>query len=391
MIAVRAVIPTRSRELPAACAELATRLHATPLTELPEDEILRLSERYDAAVAGPDTDENEILRLLTRPFSRHLDIPEYYRYTGLHVVGWYLARREDSYEASLLLLHALVTDLIALEEREAGLHETTVEEGAERVRRLKAVLDHLGRSPVSPDRTMASAELVRLAGHDDVLVRDLLVVNRCSGFRRSGKHDEHIFMRAVQACEIGFFLVRWTARRATEAIGRGRGEYVLRMSQLTSAAELLNVVFHALRTLTPELFMGFREATGSASAVQSLNYHLMELVMYGYDERKIETYERFAHLAPINDPLFREFTSLRDAAAGTRDADVREAFAASEAPLHIWRGRHYGFGRRYLPEMTGSGGTEGAGYLKRFVRKAGLASGDRTDDAEQLLTQFAFC
>ncbi|MFI1717731.1 tryptophan 2,3-dioxygenase family protein [Streptomyces litmocidini] len=395
MNAVRSLAPARSRELPASCAELADLLHRTPLAELPEEEALRLSERHDAAVAGPDTDENEILRLLTRTFSRRLDIPEYYRYTGLHVTGWYLARREerreDPYEAGLLLLHALVTDLIALEEREAGLHETTVEEGAERVRRLEAVLDHLGGSPLGPDRTMASAELVRLADHDDVLVRDLLVVNRCSGFRRSDKHDEHMFMRSVQACEILFFLVRWAARRATEAIGRDRAAYALRIGQFASAAELLNVVFHALRTLTPELFMGFREATGSASAVQSLNYHLMELVVYGYDERKTETYGRFAHLAPVGSPLLRGFASLRDAATGAGDADVREAFEAGEAPLHVWRGRHYGFGRRYLPEMTGSGGTEGAGYLKRFVGKAGLASGDRIDDAEQLLTRFAFC
>ncbi|MFI8769122.1 hypothetical protein ACIGN6_30005 [Streptomyces sp. NPDC053792] len=388
---MRSLAPTRSRELPAACAELAAWLHATPLAELPDDEVLRLSERYEAAVAGPETHENEILRLLTRSFSRRLDIPEYYRYTGLHVAGWYLARRDDSYEASLLLLHALVADLIALEEREAGLHETTVEEGAERVRRLEAVLDHLGRSPVGPDRTLASADLVRLAGEDDLLVHDLLVVNRCSGFRRSDKHDEHIFMRAVQACEIGFFLVRWTARGATEAIGRDRDEFALRTSQLASAAELLNVVFHALRTLTPELFMGFRDLTGSASAVHSLNYHLMELVVYGYDERKVETYERFPHLAPINSPMLREFTSLQDAAAATEDAEIRGAFAASENPLYIWRGRHYGFGRRYLPEMTGSGGTEGAGYLKRFVGKAGLGSGERIDDVEQLLTQFAFC
>ncbi|MFE7524165.1 tryptophan 2,3-dioxygenase family protein [Kitasatospora sp. NPDC057542] len=387
----RALAPAPSRELPAACAELAAWLHATPLAELPDDEILGLSERYDEAVAGPDTDENEILRLLTRPFSRRLDIPEYYRYTGLHVAGWYFARREDAYEAGLMLLHALMTDLIALEEREAGLHETTVEEGAERVRRLKAVLDHLDRSPVGPDRTMASAGLVRLAGDDDALVHDLTVVNRCSGFRRSDKHDEHIFMRAVQACEIGFFLIRWTARRATEAVGRDRDEYVLRMGQLTWAAELLNVVFHALRTLTPELFMGFRDATGSASAVQSLNYHLMELVVYGYDERKIDTYRRFEHLAPINDLLLRAFTSLRDAAGGSQDPDVREAFAASETPLHVWRGRHYGFGRRYLPDTPGSGGTEGAGYLKRFVGKSGLPSGDLVDDVEQLLTRFAFC
>ncbi|MFD4315433.1 hypothetical protein [Streptomyces sp. NPDC058548] len=391
MNTVRTLAPTRPRELPALCAELAAQLHATPVAELSDDDILRLSDRYDAAVAGPDSDENEILRLMTRQFSRRLDIPEYYRYTGLHVAGWYLARREDPYEASLLLMHALVTDLIALEEREAGLHETTIEEGAERVRRLEAVLDHLGESPVGPGRTLAGADLVRVSGHDDMLVRDLLVVNRCSGFRRSGKHDEHIFMRAVQACEIAFFLVRRTARGATEAIGRDCGEFVLRMSQLTSAAELLNVVFHALRTLTPELFMGFRDLTGSASAVHSLNYHLMELVVYGYDARKVETYERFPHLAPINSPLLREFTSLQDATAGSPDPEIREAFAASESSLHVWRGRHYGFGRRYLPEMTGSGGTEGAGYLKRFVDKSGLGSGDRFDDVEQLLTQFAYC
>lgn len=87
MNAVRSLAPTRSRELPAACAELAAWLHATPLAELPDDEVLRLSERYEAAVAGPETHENEILRLLTRSFSRRLDIPEYYRYTGLHVAA----------------------------------------------------------------------------------------------------------------------------------------------------------------------------------------------------------------------------------------------------------------------------------------------------------------
>lgn len=391
MSVVRAVTPLRSRELPAACAELAAWLHSTPLVDLPDEVVLRLSDRYDEAVAGPDTDENEILRLLTRPFSRRLDIPEYYRYTGLHVTGWYLARREEPYKASLLLLHALVTDLIAVEEREAGCHETTVEEAVERIRRLNAVLDHLSATPVGLHNTMASAELVRLTSHDDTLVRDLLVVNRCSGFRRSDKHDEHIFMRAVQACEIGFFLVRWNARRAAEAVGRDRGEYFMWMNQLKSVAELFNVVFYALRTLTPELFMGFRDATGNASAVQSLNYHLMELVVYGYDDRKIETYKRFEHLAPINDPRLREFTSLQDAAAQSGDAEVYEAFAGIEKQLLIWRGRHYGFGRLYLPDMKGSGGTEGASYLKRFVDKTGLPSGERTDDIEQLLTEFAFC
>ena len=137
--------------------------------------------------------------------------------------------------------------------------------------------------------------------------------------------------------------------------------------------------------------MGFRDATGDASAVQSLNYHLMELVLYGYDDRKAATYTAFPHLDQINSFRLRDLRSLYAAVGTSEDDEVVAAFAAMERHMVQWRGRHYGFGRTYLPNMKGSGGTEGAGYLKRFVHKTGLASGARIEDTEQLVSRFAYC
>lgn len=375
-------VPTRFPETGTA---LADRLAATALAGLGREELADLSRRYDEAVAGSDTE----LLLLTRPFSLRLEIPEYYRYTGLHVFGWFLSQQADVFGGCLLAMHATLTELSDLERHEAARHAVTPEHIAERLHRLARVIDRVGRMPAGPGDARRGADVVREAGEDVLLARRLLAIRRFCGFRRSDKHDEHVFIRAVHACELTFFMIRWAARQAISAAGADRAAFLFRMEQLNACAELLNEIFHALKTLSPELFLSFRDATGDASAVQSLNYHLMELVVYGYDERKAATYAGFEHLGLVNDPRLREFRSLRDA-VGT-DPELLGAYASMAQHLLTWRGRHYGFGRTYLPNMKGSGGTEGAGYLKRFVDKSGLGSGPAVDDPEELLSRFAYC
>ncbi|OPG13072.1 tryptophan 2,3-dioxygenase family protein [Microbispora sp. GKU 823] len=365
---------------------LAGLLASTALAELSREELADLSRRYDEAVAGDDVE----MRLLTRPFSHRLAIPEYYRYTGLHVFGWFLAQQDDAYGGALLAMHAILTDLSEREHEEAARHREPPGHIAERLRRLGPVLDRIAAMPVTPQGAPRGADLVRSLAGDERLDRQVLVLRRFCGFRRSDKHDERIFIRAVQACELTFFMTRLAARRAVSLVERDRAGCLFWMDQVDACAELLNAIFHALKTLTPELFLGFRDATGDASAVQSLNYHLMELVVYGYDDRKRDTFARFDHLRVIGDPRLRKFRSLRDAAGTSEDPEVADAYAALERRLLVWRGRHYGFGRTYLPNMKGSGGTEGAGYLKRFVEKDGLPSGPRLTDPEQLLSAFAF-
>jgi tryptophan 2,3-dioxygenase len=203
------------------------------------------------------------------------------------------------------------------------------------------------------------------------------VLVQCTGLPQSSIHHEHLFLRSVHACELAFFLTRWSACRATAAIGAGDRESAVRHTRRTAGcADLFSGVLHVLRTLSPEQFMSFRAATGAASAVQSLNYHLAELAVYGYDARKSEIFLRLRHLRRLNEPPYRDLWPLRAAVQTVHDPELSAAFGTVERSLRAWRGRHYGFGRIYLPqEVKGSGGTEGAGYLKRIVDKDSCATG----------------
>lgn len=345
-----------------------------------------LAYAHDAAERD-DSDEGLLVRLLTRPFSR-AEVPEYYRYTGLHVYQWFLEEfAHDPVGGSVLALHATLADLRATEERAARGPVVVPEHAVERLRRLAPLVDSVLALPI--DFATTGEDLVRHAdGRADLRWRTG-VLTRCTDFPYSDKHDEHVFLRSVHACELVFYLVRWIARRLVEIIGDDRDEVLFRLGQLTAVSNLLTETFHMLKTLTPELFMGFRDATGAASAVQSMNYHLMELVVYGYDARKAETFDRFGHLRVLNDPALREHQSLRDVLLARGDVEFLAEFAEVERTLLTWRGRHYGFGRKYLADIEGSGGTEGAAYLKRFVDKDPCVSGRDRTSASTLLSEFA--
>jgi tryptophan 2,3-dioxygenase len=200
---------------------------------------------------------------------------------------------------------------------------------------------------------------------------------RCTGLPQSPIHHEHLFLRSVHACEVAFFLTRWSACQAIAAIAAGDRESAVQHTRRTAdCSELLSGVLYVLRTLSPEQFMSFRAATGPASAVQSLNYHLAELGIYGYDPRKTDIFLGLPHLHRLNEPPYRDLWPLRAAVQTVRDPDLSAALSTVERSLLAWRGQHYGFGRIYLPqEVKGSGGTEGAGYLRRIVDKEICATG----------------
>ncbi|MGC0417968.1 tryptophan 2,3-dioxygenase family protein [Embleya sp. AB8] len=340
----------------------------------------RLATRHDDTTLGAGSGpEQEIVRLLTRPFSRKEQIPEYYRYTSLHVYDWFLAHYpDDPIAAGIVAIQATVADLTAREAARAeqpGEAAPYLPERLDRLRQLVARLDEVVVDPVGPLR---GADLRERAKNDATLRWRLFVLTRCTAFPQSADANEHIFLRSVHSCELGFYLVRWAACRAITAIMAGdHPTAAFRIEQVGACSELLNAVFHTLKTLSPEQFMAFREATGAASAVQSLNFHLAELALFGYDPRKFEVFSRFGHLRMLNDPPYRDHRPLRAAVADSASPELTTAFDAVERSLLNWRGRHYGFGRLYLPrQLKGSGGTEGAGYLKTFVNKDSCLPGE---------------
>ncbi|MFE9423172.1 hypothetical protein ACFYNO_09425 [Kitasatospora sp. NPDC006697] len=311
--------------------------------------------------ASPAGEEQVVVALLTRPFSRRTDIPEYYRYTSLHVYDWFLTLyRQEPVEAGIAAIRATLLDLAAREQAPHPLPGYGPAEAAERRERLAELIGELDGLLATPWRAA-----------DERLARRLQVLVRCTGLPQSQVHHEHLFLRSVHACEVVFFLARWSACRAVAAIAAGdRAAALAHLGRTAGCADLLSGILRVLRTLSPEQFLSFRAETGAASAVQSLNYHLAELAVYGYDPRKAGIFRGLTHLRPLNEPPLRDLWPLRAAVESARDPELTAALLVVERSLLVWRGRHYGFGRSHLPrEVKGSGGTEGAGYLKRIVDK----------------------
>ncbi|MFJ3663406.1 hypothetical protein ACIPPM_23395 [Streptomyces sp. NPDC090119] len=377
-----------SLQFPGRCDEVIQLQQRAGRQALTADERDLLAKLYEETY----TDRrggSEVMRLLTRSFSRE-PIPEYYRYSSLHVYSWFLGLHPtEPVIGAVLALEATLADLDAVERR-AAPRLTAADHTEERLRRLDALREQIGRLRVETGGDTTAAEIICRARDDGLARWQALVLTRCSGFLASDDHHENIFLRSVQACELAFYLIRYFAVRARMSIGRGQGQAHALMAQLAHYVELPSHIFHMLQTLTPDLFLAFRDATGEASAVQSLNYHMMELVMYGYDARKTEAYSRFDHLHDLTVPPLRSVRSLRVAVLKSGDPELTEALAGIERTLLTWRGRHYGFGRRYLPGVKGSGGTEGAGYLKRFVHKDNLIPEPITTAPGLDLLGFAF-
>ncbi|AEW95030.1 hypothetical protein SCATT_26590 [Streptantibioticus cattleyicolor NRRL 8057 = DSM 46488] len=348
-----------------------------------------LAGLYQEAVAGGADPEAETLALLTRPFRQDPVVPEYYQYTCAHVYAWFLDHDPaDPVGGALLALHTTLADLLATER--AGHPEPgRAEHISERVARLTELLARLGEVPAGRAPGATTAALVAAAEADPVIARRSARLAECTRFPRSDRAEEHVFLRSVQASELLFFLIRQVALEACAARDTDPAAAAWYLELGRHCAEVLQGVFHTLLTLSPAGFMTFRDATGAASAVQSLNYHAMEIAVYGYDPRKAPVFASIDHLTAFNSPEVRDFRPLSTTMADAADERLREAWHRLDRRLSKWRGSHYRFARTYLPAGTkASGGTEGAAYVKKFVKKDHCRPGDDPVTARPLLSGF---
>ncbi|MGW7057984.1 hypothetical protein ACWGHM_05510 [Streptomyces sp. NPDC054904] len=350
-------------------------------------DLAALHDDLPAEAGGSD----QVTRLLTRPVSRALEIPEYYRYTCMHVYGWFLDLfPDDPVAGALLALHTTLADLAEVERtaREEGRHPANADE---RIERLDQAILAVRGTVVDPLLRIRVGDLVDRAAADPELGRRTALLAECTRFPRSDLHQEHLFLRSVQSCETLFFLVRRLAVEVAATKDEFPARAATRLELAGRGALLLNEVFQVLLTLTPEGFMTFRNHTGAASAVQSLNYHAMEISVYGYDPRKTEVFGSIGHLGILGDPEIRDHQPLSALLKDTTDERLAAGWVELDRSLSKWRGNHYRFARTYLPSDTpASGGTDGAAYVKRFVKKDACVAGADPFGGLPLLSGFLY-
>lgn len=188
-------------------------------------------------------------------------------------------------------------------------------------------------------------------------------------------HDEHFFIRALQAHEMAFTAMNRDLRDAITAI---------RTRDLDLAASLLAEVvafmdrnaslFRMIATMRREAFHAFREFTDGASAIQSEQYKRFEGLCGTPPAARLAS-PAFASVPAVRAEILAGQDTLtdayRDAARRDRGPGQLTAIAdlvqALEAGHRRWKTTHVTLASRMLGDARGSGHTSGVDYLRSWV------------------------
>ncbi len=312
------------------------------------------------------------------------DIPTYYPYTDVHVLDWFIGRSHEKFSTSksraITGILYLIKDLVDYEAESASGFRSSSKENFDKAT-VPARLAVLGEMKDSCEylgvRLMrekwAREEDIQHFKHLDGYVQE---THRISGlcnfscFPQTAYHDEVLFLRVIHISELCFFGVRFSIMQAIEDLRyKVIDSAVEALTDASGFAIILQKAFKVLRTMPPERFKDFRDATGKASAIQSRNYQLMEAYFRGMNADKKEHFSKIGHLKFMSHFQHRSFlhlgTALERFAAPAR---AIEAARDLDRKLLAWRGAHLGFAKLYLADMPhGTGDTSGAPYLQKVL------------------------
>jgi hypothetical protein len=187
-------------------------------------------------------------------------------------------------------------------------------------------------------------------------------------------HDEVAFISLIQMAECLFWGTLVFVQRALAAIHVERlAEAVQLLAAATEFAAPLIKVFHCVKTMPPDHFLGFREATGDASAVQCQSWQMLDAHVYGVLPDKapvLEGIPEVRHVLAFSNPHFVPLVQVAGQLGGSEtETRLTEAIIGLDNRLRAWRKFHERqlAGRTnpgYLPpEALGTGRTSGYGYL----------------------------
>ncbi|WP_407569790.1 tryptophan 2,3-dioxygenase [Deinococcus altitudinis] len=252
----------------------------------------------------------------------------------------------------------------------------------------------------------AQRDFSRLLSYGDYLQLDLL---QQAHRPLTAAHDEHLFIAVHHVSEVWLDLIVRELHAAMALLSAGVTDAPLKMlSRVVRAQEQMTNAWEVLKTLTPADYLEFRGAFGQASGFQSAQYRMMEFLLGNRNPAMLGPH---AHRPELHGPLLaamsapslydlalrllsarglalpaevleRDFTApytehpavldawlavYRDPQASWDLYELAEKLLDVEDNFRRWRFNHLTTVERTIGFKAGSGGTSGAGYLRRAL------------------------
>lgn len=358
------------------------------------------ADQYDSAESmltdSLDQSLAEAIRLvreITYPMAMQAvsPIPYYYQYTCVNILNWFMdgckGDPEKLKRKSIQGIVALLLDLGKFEMQSLIGSETfqplhfEPDLAIKRIQMLKdvyaatALLSGLipGSSPALPFSPRSYGSVMDFSNEPDRI--SALIYFSC--LPQTQYHDEVLFLRSIHISELCFYGIRIAIAQAKDEIQQCRFAVArIYLQQAIAFTEILREIFKLVRTMPVEHFLDFRESAANASAVQSANYQLLDIHLFGFNEHKRALFGRIPHLQELVNYSHPSFVCFRDVLSAipsnnndSETASLLETARQLDSRLLTWRGLHVSFAQLYLADIpVGTGGTSGAAYLKLFLR-----------------------
>ena len=222
-------------------------------------------------------------------------------------------------------------------------------------------------------------------------------------------HDEHLFISVHHVSEVWLGLIVQELKAAMTLLASGVTDTPLKMfSRVVRAQEQMTNAWEVLKTMTPADYLQFRHSFGQASGFQSAQYRMMEFLLGNRKALLLRPFEARPDLhgpllEALHAPSVYDLTLRLLAARGfalppevtTRDLtqpytghpavleawlsvyrdpqrywdlyELAEKLIDVEDNFRRWRFNHLTTVERTIGFKAGSGGTSGAGYLRRAL------------------------
>jgi tryptophan 2,3-dioxygenase len=263
--------------------------------------------------------------------------------------------------------------------------------------------------PGAPDRDapeQAYTDFTRSLSYGDYLQLDVL---KSAHRPVTAAHDEHLFIAVHHVSEVWLDLIIRELRAAMDQLARGITDAPQKgLSRVVRAQEQLTNAWEVLKTMTPADYLQFRDAFGQASGFQSASYRMVEFLLGNRHAVLLRPHEHRPDLiGPLREaigaPSVYDLTLRLMHARGltvpdevlNRDLtlppvlnetvlehwltvyrhpetywdlyELAEKLLDVEDNFRRWRFNHLTTVERTIGFKRGSGGTSGAGYLRRAL------------------------